>query len=849
MQRFGMPRAGRGSGVIALMQRPSLVVSTPLIVVASLFSTDCCENAAASPPALATASPPPLAAAAPPASAQLASPPASALASQPASALASQPASALQAAPVTPPAAPPTRSLPASPALSREAVESALNVLLESGRIDAAMRARALDVLFPAATLSLIDSQLAALFRELLLADGAAREERAARLDTAIARIVDRAPEVWRVSIPDLQGEIDPRTPPELASALANLLNQGYPLFVRDVVTGIDFRLIPGGEIPGRPAEARTIVEPFYIAICEVDECDWFRFRGGDRASLLPVEEQSWESVARYCAMAGLSLPTEAEWEFAARAGANSPFWMGEMPVPGEVHCAAVKADEANRRGQDEIHQANCFGLYHVHGNVAEWCTHPLGGTTIATQVVRGGDYTKPVEECTVSSRVVHDKTKALPAVGFRPIRRLTPGTTRVTPCDEKPLRVVVVDDGGALNDHWRVRILNEFPSPEIYGLDPEYCLRVMQSGLPWEVLDLETDVRMRLVPAGEFITGKEAGSDAGYRVLIAHPFYLSESEITEIEWNKRQRVLEGNPLPTDRPIASQSWHDCLQYMRAAKTGLRFPNEFEWEWACTLGRNAPFAWDARETLARIDRCNHAGWWKYEPLAERLRTVGQTMASPTGFRGMHGNVSEWCLNQFDLDRLLPDLADRPTALDGATKSVRGGSATDIPDACWAGVRAKRDEFAKSAGLRLARSVVASRDLFVEEWPEDARRRPDDVERPRPGDVRPDGELVQEGGGGKPGEAVGGGRGNRDGGGGAVPTRPPTGRESGGGNGAGNGVGKVRGRNNGSGARESGQDEQGGGNEDDKDVPAVPDGPIETSLQTSFGTRFEARFANG
>ena len=146
MQRFGMSCAGRGASVIALMQRSSLVVSTTLIVVTSLFSTACREDAEASPIASALASPPASLRAslpAPPPSTPTTHP-ASQLASAPTSLPASAPASALRSAPVTAPAVPPTPSLPSSPALSREAVDSSLNMLLDSERIDAATRARAI---------------------------------------------------------------------------------------------------------------------------------------------------------------------------------------------------------------------------------------------------------------------------------------------------------------------------------------------------------------------------------------------------------------------------------------------------------------------------------------------------------------------------------------------------------------------------------------------------------------------------------------------------------------------------------------------------------------------------------
>ena len=823
------------------MQRSSLVVSTPLIVVASLSATACREDAPASPPALATASPVALATASPPAFAT-ASPPAS----PPASALASQPAAALQSAPVTPPTAPPTRSLPSSPALSREAVKFALNVLLESGRIDAATQTRALDVLVPAATLSATDARLASIFQALLLADGAERQIRVERLDSDVARAVDPPASTWRVFVPELQGNMDDLEP-ALKAELTALIGQGYPLFVRDLETGIDFRLVPGGAVPGRAEGQRTRVEPFYIAICEVDECDWFRFRGGDRASLLPAEGRSWNAVSRYCSDARLSLPTEVEWEFAARAGTRAAFWMGEFPILGEIHCARDAARDANQRGVNMLYPANRFGLYHVHGNVAEWCTHPLGALGGEMQAVRGGSYCRPIEECAVASRELLSSDQEHRAVGFRPIRRITPGVTELIPSEQQPLRVVVVDDGGALDDHWRVKVVTETPDAEIHRLDPAFVDRVLATqkttGLPWEVEDLETGLRMRLVPAGEFIVTEKSGSDAGYRVLIKHPFYLSECEVTLGDWQRRLGGELLNSTQSLRPISSKSWTDCRNYMRRAYASLRFPNEFEWQWACTFGKDMPFGWPKDEALSEREKVNHKGQWIAEPFLERLVDVGRMTCNPYGFRGMHGNVFEWCLNPFDLDELIPEPDDRPIGLTGDTRVIRGGDASATEEMCWAGTRVKASRGANAAGFRVARSVVSSRDLLVREWPKDARRSEDDIERPRPGE----GKSTETGGDpSKPGGAVetptgvdegkekpGGGEGG--GGTGAVEARP-------------RGVGTLQGKNNGQNQGGSSGSDNGSGNgrdgegdgrdgregkdEKDRTLPS-PDAPIETN----------------
>jgi len=378
---------------------------------------------------------------------------------------------------------------------------------------------------------------------------------------------------------------------------------------------------------------------------------------------------------------------------------------------------------------------------------------------------------------------------------------------------------VVVVDDGGALDEHWRVEVVTETPDPEIHQLAPEFVDRLLatqkRTGLPWEVKDLETGLRMRLVPNGEFTVTENSGSDAGYRVLIAHPFYLSECEVTLSDW---QRQLGGETMgPSDRPISNQSWEECRTYLRKARAALRFPNEFEWQWACTFGKDVKFAWP-NEMLPKKERVNDASHW-VQPgnrveFPNSLLDVGRMASNPYGFRGMHGNAREWCLNPFDLDELIPEPDDRPIGGSAEVRSVRGGAASDDVSQCQAGARMQRYRGDKDAGLRVARSVASSRELLVREWPKDAKRTNDDVERPRPGegnsteaggDSSNPGGVVEQSPEGNEGKGQPGGGQGKDGLG-AVPVKP-------------NGVGMLQGKNNGQ--------NQGGGSGQDERKPAEKD----------------------
>jgi formylglycine-generating enzyme required for sulfatase activity len=137
--------------------------------------------------------------------------------------------------------------------------------------------------------------------------------------------------------------------------------------------------------------------------------------RGEDR----PVENVSWDDVQRFLTRLNdtapelaFRLPTEAEWEYARRAGTTSPFWFGEQITPEQAN---YDGNYPYARGKKGLYRAetvpvkalpcNGWGLYQMHGNVWEWCQDRYGayptGTVVdptgpdegAGRVLRGGSW------------------------------------------------------------------------------------------------------------------------------------------------------------------------------------------------------------------------------------------------------------------------------------------------------------------------------------------------------------------------------------------------------------------------------------------------------------------------
>lgn len=237
---------------------------------------------------------------------------------------------------------------------------------------------------------------------------------------------------------PDLENQLNP----EDAAAPKNAL---------DWV----FRLIPGGRFDLGSAESDRIAHsvekpsrqinapPFLIAACPTTQAMWqtidgenpSRFIGEDR----PVEGLSWERATEGLARleAGLRLPSEVEWEYAARAGSQGNFCFGDDFDELEHYAWFVE------NSKDETHpvarlRPNAFGLFDVHGNVWEYCAdswfpdyalgpadhHPRDRGLFEGRVLRGGSWFEDPQDCRSAFR--GSTTEGFGTIGFRIARSLS---------------------------------------------------------------------------------------------------------------------------------------------------------------------------------------------------------------------------------------------------------------------------------------------------------------------------------------------------------------------------------------------------------------------------------------
>jgi formylglycine-generating enzyme required for sulfatase activity len=193
------------------------------------------------------------------------------------------------------------------------------------------------------------------------------------------------------------------------------------------------------------PAHSVTISRPFYLAKFEVTQAQWARVTGSNpshfRGETLQVDTVSWLDCQRFLAAATqltgrrFSLPTEAQWEFACRAGATTEYAFGDEPGQLSDH-AWYSGNSALRTHPVGTKQPNRWGLHDMHGNVYEWCadwyseapydssasTDPVGPAAGRRRVLRGGAWLFVADNLRCSDRAFSPPDYASNEYGVRPV-------------------------------------------------------------------------------------------------------------------------------------------------------------------------------------------------------------------------------------------------------------------------------------------------------------------------------------------------------------------------------------------------------------------------------------------
>jgi len=260
-----------------------------------------------------------------------------------------------------------------------------------------------------------------------------------------------------------------------------------------DNSVGMKLVLIPSGEFTMGSATSEsqaddderqyqaTITKPFYMGVTEVTQGQYQKVMGTnpssfkdaqdpERSANMPVEQVSWEDAVEFCRRLSLMpnekqsnrvyrLPTEAQWEYACRAGQKGPFgfdsatnelgqfaWFadnsGDKPLDSNRVWKETKEDldeylKVLKNNRCRTHavgkkKPNAWGLYDMHGNVWEWCadwygdypkgqaSDPAGPQKGTDRVVRGGGFHFQSQDCRSAERLGSFPSNRVDDLGFR---------------------------------------------------------------------------------------------------------------------------------------------------------------------------------------------------------------------------------------------------------------------------------------------------------------------------------------------------------------------------------------------------------------------------------------------
>lgn len=409
-----------------------------------------------------------------------------------------------------------------------------------------------------------------------------------------------------------------------------------------------------------------TITKDYYIGQTEVTQELWKAVMGTNpsehKGLQYPVESINWTNcnnfIAKLNRLTGevFRLPTEAEWEFAAKGGIQSRHYI--YAGSDDIEKVGWRTDETHPVG---LKQPNELGIYDMSGNAEEWCqdifettypywhlTDPTGPSEGDHYVARGG---RPIP--TRQGHLISHRGNKL---GFRlALSKVShPDRTEEVPliiADRKKKNVnnsseeytvntsVEVDGGTSTIGNNRSKSITVKSSVENDGSNI------------FTINDV--NFKMILVDGGTFTMGNKRSKSPAVKPehkVILSSFFIGETEVTQELWTA---VMGQNPSEfkgSNLPVEHVSWDDCQQFVTklSEMTGAKFrlPTEAEWEFAARGGnrsKNYMFSGSNNVDDVAIIR---------DPIKGQTYSVKYRMPNELGIYGMSGNVSEWCYDWFD-----------------------------------------------------------------------------------------------------------------------------------------------------------------------------------------------------
>ena len=380
-------------------------------------------------------------------------------------------------------------------------------------------------------------------------------------------------------------------------------------------------------------------LDSYYIGETEITQAQWRAVMGtnpsGYTGDNRPVECVSWDDAQAFCKkLSELTgkryvLPTEAQWEYAARGGNKSK---------GYTYSGSNNIDKVAKYNSSEGHsnvkskKPNELGIYDMSGNVDEWCsdwyssssyssssqTNPQGPKSGSSRVLRGGGWFDYYAcNCRVASRRNGNLSHPNSYCGFR---------------------VVCLPDDAT-------SIVMETPKGTDIKIAKDLNTNIESKGETYTETAKGINLRMIYVEDGTFAMGSNSGESDEKPVhnVTLDSYYIGETEITQAQW---RAVMGTNPsvyTGDNRPVENVSWHDAQEFCKKLSelTGKRYvlPTEAQWEYAARGGNQSKgCTYSGSNNIDEVAKYNSSGGHS---------NVKSKKPNELGIYDMSGNVCEWC----------------------------------------------------------------------------------------------------------------------------------------------------------------------------------------------------------
>ncbi len=441
-----------------------------------------------------------------------------------------------------------------------------------------------------------------------------------------------------------------------------------------------------------------SINKEFYIGKFEITQKQYSALMGNNPSKNIgennPVERVTYYNAVEFCQKLNqitekqrpsgyeFRLPTESQWEYACRANSSSSLNNGKSLSQTQGKCeeldeiAWYKYNSEIKTHSVGEKKPNAWGIYDMHGNVAEWCYDSFSkneATNIVNNeskcLIRGGAYFYEPFKLRSASRGANSPNAISSGFGFRVA--LVNNNNEYEISEAKPLNlpaetpkeIVKTQSDNVNTDINKANIIQSTTSTNtntaISAVEPE-----VKAGTKISVSINGVKFPLIACPKGELTMGSpdnEIGHDKNeqiHKVSIDKLFYIGKYEVTQGQY---KAIMGNNPSihTGDKiPVHNINWLDANNFCKKLNEltkdkrpeGYEFalPTESQWEYACRSGYNTSL--NNGKNLSNLEssdnELNKIGWYNANS-CDKAQTVGKKIANAWGIHDMLGNIWEFC----------------------------------------------------------------------------------------------------------------------------------------------------------------------------------------------------------